>query len=943
MEHELDRPAEPEEEALHQGDRQAAPSEQAHPADAQLQPNIEQSNIEPEDSQPQEPREQAKQTREPVKEPVDPDLLPLPPAPLPRDVQADRERAELAHELTERRFLRRRQHKASSPEKDAKAKDTDPAEVGGNGEEGPASEHVPALKPTPLPGGLVTPVSPEEEAEMNALIEALFKEQSAAKGAGSAHGEAPGGLPAVEGDAPGTTEVPEGEAEPETREDEAPEEAAGQAPRQTPPGKRFAKRDEPLVQREPKTEKPENNKIEAEQISKEAKEAGDFLHQLRQQWSLPEEGTPEEDLTQTGKLRVRAIWSRLMEQTDEYAKTMYEEETETEDPSPDWAESLLKRQMYDQEARFQPDVPEEEPENWEEEECDKEKKRRLPKFLRRFHMHEEPDDGAPEFEYTPGEMANIYKKLLGRQRMRALLVGLAALLLCYVALAQRYLWPFPGGGAEGTMGYIGVSLGLTCVAALLGWEVIRDGITGLFRVKANAELLAAVSVLASILDAGALILFQTRTVSMPFCAVSVCSLLFALWGRYSKGRSRRMSYRVASLSDPYLVTKDSEKWEGGKCFTKHLGSIRGFVSQVEAPDGVERVYQHLAPLLLLASLLFGLLVSIGKSEPGLFLWSFSAMTAASASFSSFFAYSMPYAKLTRRLMNSGATLAGWPGVSAAGGRKGIALGDRELFPAGAVEISGLSVFGSHTEDTVIAYVASVMRESGCGLDKTFHELLRRRGMILRRVEELNQYESGGFSAVIRGQSILIGSAGFMREAKVRIAPGQHVKHAVFCAIDGELAGIFALKYRGGSGVKHSLSRLLRSRLSPVVVTRDFNVTPEMLSQRFKIKADDLAYPPLEERLALSDPKQDYELPLVGLLVRDGLAPFAETVVGARRLCRAVVFGGVFAIFNSVIGVLMAFYLTYVKAFDSISALHLLVFMLMWLVPAVLVARGVNRY
>ena len=319
------------------------------------------------------------------------------------------------------------------------------------------------------------------------------------------------------------------------------------------------------------------------------------------------------------------------------------------------------------------------------------------------------------------------------------------------------------------------------------------------------------------------------------------------------------------------------------------------------------------------------------------------MSAAAASFSSYFAYSMPYAKLTRRLMNCGAAIGGWPGISAVGGRKGIALGDRELFPWGTVEISGLNVFGNHNEDTVIAYTASIMKDSGCGLDKIFHELLRRRGMIFRQVEDLKQYESGGFSAVIRGQSVLIGSAGFMREAKVRVAPGQNVKYAVFCAIGGELAGIFALKYRVGTGVKSGLFKLLRSHLYPVVATRDFNITPAMLSQRLKIKEEILAYPPLEERMALSDLKQDYELPMIGVLMRDGMMPFAETVVGVRRLRKAVVSGGFFAILNSVIGVLMAFYLTYVKAFDAISALHLLIFMLVWLVPALLIARGVNRY
>ena len=895
MEHEFDHPAEPEEK------------ETDHPAEEQADTAFAET--------------QEEQPAAELGHGWGPDLLPLPPAPLPEEIQASKERAELEHEFSGRRGLKRQKQKeqtgegmSSGQEKKGEAEETGEAE--------------PKLKPTPLPGELASPLDPEEEARMNELIQALFSASAAAKNKGK-------------------TEKQQAPASSKEEEEPALEEKEDAPVSSSPVKKEKSRQKSHPKASSPKKEKKEKKRSKVQWADEDEEEEEPLFHRLRQQWNEVESsGGPE---GQTGKQKVQALWDHLMDQADEYAQNMYEEEQEEEKPH--WADQYIKPSLYDQEGtplenrsdsqKEEEDWTEEEP-DWEEDDrpLPKEKKRRRRRF---FRLHEEPTEEELDFEYTPGEVANFYRKRIGRLHFRGVIVGIFALLLCYTAAAQAWGWPFPFAAQGGLNYYVGASLLFLCLASLFGMDVIRDGLKGLFTLKADIELLVAASVIASLLDAITMLAFQMRTETMPFCAVSGVSLFFAMWSRYSKVRTKRMAYRVASLSNPDLITRSTDGWEKGKCFTKHLGSTRGFVTQVESADGVERLYRRLAPLLLLASLLFGLVVAVGKSNPNLFLWSFSAMTAASASFCACFAYSMPYAKITRRLTSIGAALGGWPGVSAAGGQGGVSLGDRELFPAGTVEITDLSVFNSHTEDMVITCAASVVMESGCGLDKAFHELLRRRGMIFRRPEELSQHPSGGFSAVVQGKSVLVGSRGFMQESGIPVQQKELPPYSVFCAIDGRLAGIFALQYRISSGVRRGLLQLLRSRLSLVVTSRDFYVTPQMISRRAKIRESEFSYPDMEERLVLSDPKQDYELPIVAVLVRDGLTPFAEAIVGGRRLRRAVRSGSIVAAINSVLGVLLAFYLTYVQAFSSITVLNLLVFMVGWLVPAVLVARGVNRY
>ena len=118
----------------------------------------------------------------------------------------------------------------------------------------------------------------------------------------------------------------------------------------------------------------------------------------------------------------------------------------------------------------------------------------------------------------------------------------------------------------------------------------------------------------------------------------------------------------------------------------------------------------------------------------------------------------------------------------------------------------------------------------------------------------------------------MGSASFMNLMEVRLPQGLHVKNAVFCAVDGELAGIFALNYTLPDTVFPSLDALMREKVGPVLATRDFNLIPAMLHQRFKLAADKMDFPPVERRWELSDPEGPHNPLLTAVLCREGFCP-----------------------------------------------------------------------
>ena len=424
-----------------------------------------------------------------------------------------------------------------------------------------------------------------------------------------------------------------------------------------------------------------------------------------------------------------------------------------------------------------------------------------------------------------------------------------------------------------------------------------------------------------------------------------CSgLFFLLHGTYHKRCALRLSCRTAAAAaEPYLVTLDEGKWNGKDTYAKWSGTPAGFGSQIQMDDGAQRIYRVFCPVLLLACIVFSLLASFGIGEGEHLMWCLSATFTAAAGFGGALAYGRSFHKVARRVSQSGGALAGWPG--AAGSRRGnrVLITDLDLFPPGFVELNGIKVFGDFSVERVVGYTATLIRDSGCGLEKLFHDLLRTQGAIFRRADSLCCYEGGGLSANIRGDQVLVGSAAFMNLMEVPLPQGLNVKNAVFCAIDGELAGIFALNYTLPDTVFPSLTSLLRERVGPVLATRDFNLIPAMLQQRFKLAADRMDFPPVERRRELSDPEQDHTGVLTAVLCREGLLPFAESVVGARRLRRAVRASAVLTCAGSTLGVLLAYYLTSVDAYASLSPLNLLFYLLMWLLPVWFLSGWVHRY
>lgn len=567
--------------------------------------------------------------------------------------------------------------------------------------------------------------------------------------------------------------------------------------------------------------------------------------------------------------------------------------------------------------------------------------RKKPADTEELYAKPEPEPEQPEPEETIGpepdltDEAEDGRRLSVRSGRPLSAVGLlcavpAALLAAEAAGLSVPLWT---GHTDLQAAVLAVVLLLVCV---LGRSVFVRGFRALRHGRCTGELLTSLAALVTLADCLSAPLLSGRSAVPPYAAAVSAGFLFALWGGQRLGRGRYDTFRTAAMEDPpYLITDIPR----GAC--KQRGRAEGFYTCASRADAASRWQAALLPVVLTASVVFAGLSSFGgQGRPQNFLLNWSAILTAGASFALPLAYALPFSRLARRLQKTGCAVAGYDGAERISRGRCLILTDTDLFPPGTISLNGMKTYGE-TLGKVVSYAATLARASGCGLERLFDGLLRSEGGTYENLTDFSFYEEGGFSGNIRGETVLMGTASFLRKMEVRLPGNLKLHTGIFLAVDRQLIAVFAVKYQPSENVDWALRLLRRNRILPILAARDPNLTPTLLKRKFS-KGVKVEYPPLSDRVALSEQEGAQGLPRA-LLYREGLLPYADAAVGGRRLCRAVRRSTFFSLLGSVSGTLLAFYLTFLGAYDLLTPLSLLVFLLLWTLPVLLLTDWTGRF
>lgn len=562
-----------------------------------------------------------------------------------------------------------------------------------------------------------------------------------------------------------------------------------------------------------------------------------------------------------------------------------------------------------------------------------------PKHHRAYDFDEEEYYALPAAAMSTARKARSYGA-------RAALTLPFLLIAAYMTFGPTYALPLPFGFSYLSAPFLYTFVLILCqtLCMLLASDILAAGLFRFLTFAPTMDSVVLVSSAASLAHAVSIIAHPEWGGYLPFCAVSCATLFFALLGRSLRMSSKRRSYKAASASTSPMGVRFEPLAGRKKRFYKTQGDdVELFLQRMSGLDTMERASLLYAPLAITGMFVFAALASFGRGTPHTFLWSLAGIASAAAPFGMMLAAAMPANAVAKRLFTMGGAVAGFAGARELSRCSEAVVTDEDVFPAGAAQIHGLKVIGNFSFERVLAYAAGAIRLSGSALDRVFAELLQNQYIKPVGVSELKHYEAGGVAAVIDGNNVLVGTPHFLLRMGVTVREGLKLKSGVFVAINGALAGVFALKYQASPAVLGAFHVLKRAKVTSVLASRDFNVTSIMVEQKYGLKNMSVEYPDLAERLAMAEGEAPLSEAAAAVLSRDGMPALADCIAGGRRMYRAARRNTAISICASVLGMLLMFFLTYIGSAAAATPHNVFAYCALWLIPVLLTSFGAARY
>lgn len=505
-------------------------------------------------------------------------------------------------------------------------------------------------------------------------------------------------------------------------------------------------------------------------------------------------------------------------------------------------------------------------------------------------------------------------------------------------------WPLPEilNYAENTAVCVLVMLIMQFLAMLIGVDVVGGGLYALFTGAPNRKTLVSIACFSTLLHGITIIIVPKWGGLLPYCAVSILLLFATMQEDKARYSGRRRAFKAAAMAmHPTGVYYHRDDKNDVRAAVKNgMKSVRPFLIEMEKPDTVQRFSAVYVPIMLVASVIFALIVSVLQGVPSRFFWALSALLTMSAPLGILCAAGPAYRNVSRRLLAEGAAIAGARSAFTLNKSHQAVLTDSDLFPAGSITIDGVRNFGNYSAEKLLSYAAAVTGGQGLEIGRVFSESLREQYGRPVKATNVLQYESGGLSADIGRDSVLVGTAAFLMQLHVHVRDIRGVENGVFVVINSQVAGAFQLTYHPSAPSYSALHAFRRLRKKPVLATRDFNITPAMVESLFELRSN--ATEPAADTQGMTSPGYTRRDTVCGILSHDGITPFTQLLHSAEKLGAAVKMNLGLGTFSGICGMLLTFYLANIFAVDPLQPKNLLLYLILWYIPEFLMTLGTRR-
>ena len=533
-----------------------------------------------------------------------------------------------------------------------------------------------------------------------------------------------------------------------------------------------------------------------------------------------------------------------------------------------------------------------------------------------------PKERQKTAELTPQSL--LRETAAGRklQLFRTVLVGILAAVSVYLTFYAAFSWEHLGLSEKTPSILLMI---LLSVSVLLSYDVLWRGVTDLIRLHPSPFTLSALVIALAALDA----LRAAPSRAVNYCGAVTLLLFFLMRALSAERRGRFYTLRaVCGFQKPMGIFHAPQIVEGASSLRRDPANVSSFLIDLLQKDKPQMI------LSLYCTLLFPLSAALAyiltRSGVGDFFLAWLLLLLGGLPFCAALGYPRIFAALAKRLSRIGGALSGWHSAKIFGGKHTIIIRDEDLFPVGGITSNGMKMYGPYRPNRIISYALAALDAAGSPLAELFEGLLKAQYGTHSVISQYRFYDNNGIGAEIAGDVVLVGSLAFMRSMGVQMPAGAKVRLAVYVSVNGELAGIFALKYKANKSSRKGLRDVLANRnFSVVLATRDFLITPELIAAKYALPTDHMKFPVYPERLRLAELDPNRKAEQGGLIAKDTFGAFASTVAAGRTLRIASLASMVICLFVAVLGIAMCALIIAWNSIAAASPVHVLTFQLVW--------------
>lgn len=541
----------------------------------------------------------------------------------------------------------------------------------------------------------------------------------------------------------------------------------------------------------------------------------------------------------------------------------------------------------------------------------------------------------------PAQAAQACKRRARGLSARAMIVLILAAAAAYLSLAPSFdVLPLPVilDVVENPAMGIGALMLLQFIALFIGVDVFGKGFYNLLHGMPDRCSLVSFAVLAALLHGASIIVFDNQAgVDVPYLAVSILLLYAAMREERGRYAAQARAYQaVCSAEQPMAVYSHYDAQDDACRAAKGpLADKKAFLIEMERPDTADRFSMIYVPIALAASIILALVASVGRGEPVRFFWAFSAILSVSAPLGLICAFGASYKNISRRLLASGAAIAGARQANLLRGTEEVVLVENDLFPSGSVSLESLENMGRLPDDKVLACAAALADAAGLELGRVLTDATRERYGVTLAARNVQEVE-GGLTGDIGTSHIVLGTAALMVKMGVRIHAGQGTHTCVYLVVDNALAGVLTMRYQPTKHTYQAMRLMRRMHMNAVLAVRDFNISPAMVEEEFDLRRGFADQPDPAGVERLLDPNYAAGDSPAAILTREGAGPYMQVLRCADKLAGAVRSALTLGAFAGICGMLIVFYLVFQNSVSALPVMNLLLYLLLWYIPVFII-------